>query len=141
MPRRIGNPHARRRHFIKEWREFRGLTQDELAEQMDATKAAISRVETRKAGYTQDFLELCSAALEVEPAILISRPPTEADRRPSDIGTRPRSKRDRDEGAVLRALKASPPASPPDSSDDIVNKAAQQLIDIIAKALSKAKKR
>lgn len=80
MPPRIGSPSRRRRHFIKEWREFRGLTQQQLAELLDTDKASISRVEDLKQGYTQDSLEAIADALGTHAAVLLTRLPTEADR-------------------------------------------------------------
>jgi transcriptional regulator with XRE-family HTH domain len=76
MPR-VGNPKKRRRHFIREWRQHRGLTQEMLAERLETTKANISRVESLKQGYTQDFLEACAEALSTEPASLLTRDPTD----------------------------------------------------------------
>jgi transcriptional regulator with XRE-family HTH domain len=78
MPR-VGNPKNRRRHFIKEWRLHRGLTQQTLADRLETTKANISRVETLKQGYTQDFLEACAEALGTTPASLIMRDPSKAE--------------------------------------------------------------
>ena len=75
MPR-VGNPKNRRPHFIREWREFRGLTQEQLADRLGTTKANISRVENRRQGYTQDFLEACADALMTEPASLLIRDPS-----------------------------------------------------------------
>lgn len=80
MPPRIGNPARRRRHFIKEWREFRELTQEQLADMLGTTKTSISRIEDLKQGYTQDFLDACADALGTHPGVLLMRPPTEADR-------------------------------------------------------------
>lgn len=79
MPPRIGNPTRRRRHFIKEWREFRSLTQQQLADILKTTKTSISRIEDLKTGYTQDFLEACADALGTHAATLLSRAPTPAD--------------------------------------------------------------
>src|SRR2546430_17472676 len=76
MPR-VGNPKHRRRHFIREWRQHRGLTQELLAERLETTKANISRVENLKQGYTQDFLEACAAALSTDVASLLIRDPTD----------------------------------------------------------------
>lgn len=85
MPARIGNPAMRRRHFIKEWREFRGLTQQQLAEMIgeDTKKGSISRIEDMTTGYTQDTLEAIANALGTHPATLLMRGPTEADRVPA----------------------------------------------------------
>lgn len=84
MPPRRTNwnrtPEQRRRTFIQDWREFRGLTQEALAEMLDTTKATISRIEGRKIGYSQDFLEACADALGTHVATLLSRAPGEADR-------------------------------------------------------------
>jgi transcriptional regulator with XRE-family HTH domain len=74
MPR-VGNPENRRRHFVREWRKFRGLTQEKLAEKLDTTKANISRIENLHQGYTQDFLEACAEVLKVDPAALLSENP------------------------------------------------------------------
>jgi transcriptional regulator with XRE-family HTH domain len=82
MPRRIGNPARRRRHFIKEWREFRGLSQEQLAFALDTTTASISRIEALKTGYTQDFLEACADALGTHPAMLLTRAPNDSDAEP-----------------------------------------------------------
>lgn len=79
MPARIGDPNKRRRHFIKEWRKFRELTQEQLAEMMGTTKTSISRIEDLKQGYSQDFLEACAEALGTHPGTLLMRGPTPAD--------------------------------------------------------------
>lgn len=79
MPSRSGDSSRRRRHFIQEWREFRELTQEELAERLDMTKASISRIENLKQGYTQNFLEACADALGTHPGTLLMRGPTQAD--------------------------------------------------------------
>lgn len=100
MPPRKPNwnrtPEQRRRTFIAEWREFRGLTQEGLADLLDTTKATISRIEGRKIGYSQDFLEACADALGTHVASLLSRAPTDADRivvMPPEQGRRaPRSR-------------------------------------------------
>lgn len=81
-PRKLNwnrSPAQRRRTFIAEWREFRGLTQEQLAERLDTTKATISRIENRVIGYSQDFLEACADALGTHPANLLSRPPRKDD--------------------------------------------------------------
>jgi transcriptional regulator with XRE-family HTH domain len=76
MPR-VGNPKHRRRHYIRAWREHRGLTQEQLADRLDTTKANISRIENLRQGYTQDFLEACADALRTDPASLIMRDPSD----------------------------------------------------------------
>jgi transcriptional regulator with XRE-family HTH domain len=91
MPRRIGNSAHRRRHFIREWRLFRSLTQEALADMLGTTKTSISRIEDLKQGYTQDFLEACADALGTHPGALLTRMPTEADREPEIVPQRRRA--------------------------------------------------
>lgn len=79
MPKRIGDPRRRRRHYIREWREFRGMTQERLADLLGTTKTSISRIEDLKQGYTQDFLEACADALGTHPGTLLTRMPGDAD--------------------------------------------------------------
>lgn len=79
MPPRIGNPQRRRRHFIKEWREFRGLSQEQLGALVGTSKANISRIEDLKQGYTQDGLEAIADALGTHVATLLTRAPTPQD--------------------------------------------------------------
>ena len=59
--------------YIAEWREFRGLSQEVLADRMDATGASVSRVESRQPPYSQDWLEVAAEILGCTPADLISR--------------------------------------------------------------------
>jgi transcriptional regulator with XRE-family HTH domain len=79
MSLRFQKPGAeRRRHFIKEWRNHRGLTLDRLADRVEISKATLSRIEGGKQPYTQDTLEALADALQCEPADLIMRDPTQA---------------------------------------------------------------
>jgi transcriptional regulator with XRE-family HTH domain len=79
MSQRIGYrpKRPRRRTFIKQWREYRDLTQDDLAERLETSKASISRIENGEQAYTQDFLEACADALRTDPASLLMRDPTD----------------------------------------------------------------
>lgn len=75
MPRRIAHSPHRRRTFIREWREHRNLTQEALADRLEMSAAQLSRLETGKQGYTQDFLEACAQALSTDvPSLLIRNP-------------------------------------------------------------------
>jgi transcriptional regulator with XRE-family HTH domain len=74
MPR-VGNPKRRRPHFVRAWRKFRGLTQEQLADRLHTTKPTISRLENLRQGYTQDFLEACADVLGTDPASLIAQAP------------------------------------------------------------------
>lgn len=77
MSKRIGYNPKRKRcpTFIKQWREYRNLSQDALAERLETSKASISRIESGEQAYTQDFLEACADALMTDPASLLMRLP------------------------------------------------------------------
>ena len=77
MPRRIGHKKQRRKNFIKEWREERGLTQAQLAERLECSEASISRVETGKQTLTGDLRDAIADALSVDPSSLEMRNPAE----------------------------------------------------------------
>lgn len=66
---------AKQRHFIREWRKFRGMTQEQLAERIGVTKSYVSKVEAGKRRYDQPFLEAASEVLRCEPADLLVRDP------------------------------------------------------------------
>lgn len=77
MPRRVAFATARRRTFIKEWREFRQLTLERLADRLGMSKAQLSRIENGLSPYTQDFLEACAHALMTDEASLLMRDPSD----------------------------------------------------------------
>lgn len=66
---------AKQRHFIREWRQAKNLTQEQLAERIGITKSYLSKIETGKKRYDQPFLEAAAEALSCEPADLIVRNP------------------------------------------------------------------
>ncbi len=75
MPRRIRGQRPRRRTFIREWREFRTLTQEALAGRLDMSAAQLSRIESGVQPYTQDVLEMIADALQTDPPSLLMRRP------------------------------------------------------------------
>lgn len=68
----------RRRHFIKEWRDFRGLTQERAAERVNVSSTTWGRIEKGDVPYNQDFLEEAAYALGCEPWDLLNRDPSKA---------------------------------------------------------------
>lgn len=63
-------------HYIREWRKFRGYSQERLAEMVGVTHGAISQLENGRTHYTQSMLEALADALMTEPASLLMRDPT-----------------------------------------------------------------
>jgi transcriptional regulator with XRE-family HTH domain len=65
------------RHFIKEWRVHKRLTQEQFAERVGISRAYLSKIESGKRRYDQPFLEAAADILSCEPADLIMRNPTD----------------------------------------------------------------
>lgn len=63
--------------FIAEWRDSLGLKQEEVAEQIQMSRSALSKIETADAPYTQRTLEAIARALGCEPYDLLLRSPTD----------------------------------------------------------------
>ena len=76
MPKRSGKfDTERRRHFIREWRKHRNLTQGQLAARLEMSVANLSRIETGEQPYTQPVLEAIADALLCPPQDIIARDP------------------------------------------------------------------
>lgn len=65
------------RHYIREWRKHRQLTQEQLAERIGIDKSYLSKIENGKKRYDQPFLEAAAEAMSCEPGDLIVRDPSE----------------------------------------------------------------
>jgi transcriptional regulator with XRE-family HTH domain len=70
---------AKQRHFIREWRKHRGLTQAQLAERIGIAESYVSKIESGKRRYDQPFLEAAADVLRCDPADLIIRDPSDPD--------------------------------------------------------------
>ena len=80
MPGRVQfKKRPRRPTFVRQWREYRGLSQEQLAERLEMSAAQLSRVETGKQPYTQDFLEAVAEALRTDVPSLLMRDPLKED--------------------------------------------------------------
>ena len=63
------------RTFLREWREYRGLTQEQAVERLNISRALLSKIENAKSPYTQGFMEAAAEAYGCEVADLIMRDP------------------------------------------------------------------
>ncbi|MEL6323785.1 MAG: helix-turn-helix transcriptional regulator [Pseudomonadota bacterium] len=70
------------KHYIREWRKFRGLTQKQLTERMEhapgeelISQMSVSRIERGTQPYSQPILEALAIALDVTPAMLLEVDP------------------------------------------------------------------
>lgn len=61
------------RHFIKEWRKYRGLNQEQLAGRIEMSTASISQIETYTQGWTDETLAAIADALDCAPGDLLIR--------------------------------------------------------------------
>lgn len=73
MPPRIG-PRRPTRIFLKEWRELRGLTQEQLAGRLGTTDVTVSRWETGRAKLNTDVMAAIAEALAITPGDLFRDP-------------------------------------------------------------------
>lgn len=64
-----------RRFYLREWRTYRRLTQQQLGDRVNMTKGRISELENRKRRYNEDMLGALAEALSCEPWELIGRNP------------------------------------------------------------------
>lgn len=64
------------RLYLREWRKFRDMTQEQLAEQMELTKGFISQLENGKERWNATHLARASRALRCEPAELLTIDPS-----------------------------------------------------------------
>lgn len=64
------------RTFLKEWREFRNLTQEAAAGRLGISRTLLSKIENAKSPYSQPFLEAAADAYGTTVASLLMRDPT-----------------------------------------------------------------
>lgn len=63
-----------KRNHLGEWRQYRKLSQDQLAEAAGTSKATISRLEGGQRGLSQKWLETLAPLLNATPALLLESP-------------------------------------------------------------------
>ena len=61
-------------HFLKEWREERQLTQDQLGDRVGLTHSSISRLETGQSKLTEHAILKLARALQITPGDLFRSP-------------------------------------------------------------------
>jgi transcriptional regulator with XRE-family HTH domain len=74
MRRHVGRM-TKPKHFLREWRQYKGLTLEQIAERLHSTHATISRIERGKLPYNQALLEKLAEEYGTEPASLLMRDP------------------------------------------------------------------
>lgn len=61
--------------FIRAWRNFRGLSQEQMAGRVDMSRENYSKIENGKVPYNQDFLEMAAFSLNCTTSDLLERDP------------------------------------------------------------------
>ena len=61
--------------YLKEWRVFRNLTVEELAEAANLSTGNVSAIENHTQGYSAESLEALAQALKIDKATLLSIDP------------------------------------------------------------------
>lgn len=76
------------RNYLKEWRVYRGMSQDELAAKIDTTKAVISLLENEKRPLSSKWLRRLAEALDTQPGYILDHDPNEINSDIFDIWSR-----------------------------------------------------
>jgi transcriptional regulator with XRE-family HTH domain len=75
MPRVTPRAKPLNRTFLRQWREYRHLSQEKAASRMGIDRSLLSKIENGKAQYNQGFLEAASMAYMCEVVDLLIRDP------------------------------------------------------------------
>ena len=92
----------RTKHFFKEWREYRGLTQEQAIGRLGWSQSKISRLESGVTPYDQDDLEAAASAYRCDPTDLIRVDPTKE----GEVVDLMRLIDDKNRAVAIRMLKA-----------------------------------
>ena len=71
-------PRVRPRNFVRQWRKYRRLTQEQLAGQAGISVAAVSQIETGDQGYSAETLQALADALGCVAGDLLRFDPTDS---------------------------------------------------------------
>jgi transcriptional regulator with XRE-family HTH domain len=63
--------------YLRDWRRYRGLTQEKLAERAGVTQGMISHLENGRTDYSGHILTALAEALNCEPVDLLTRNPSD----------------------------------------------------------------
>ncbi len=79
MARQKKPTHHREKTYLKEWRKFRGLSQEAMAERVEIDRTTYNRIERGVLPYNQDTLERMAHAIGCDAADLLAVNPLETD--------------------------------------------------------------
>ena len=91
-------------HYLREWRKFRHMTQQELADALDTSKSVISDMERGELQLSPKWLRRIAPILDTQPGYILDHDPNELNNDIIDIWAHIDAK-DRDQAArVLRSF-------------------------------------
>ncbi len=99
------SPRKRLTTYLREWREFRGKNQIDVAEAIGVKQSTLSRAETGKTPYDQDLLEKLALQYGCDPADLLTIDPLKPDP-PRLVYDRLRHASKEDQEQVMRVIDA-----------------------------------
>lgn len=123
-------------HYLKEWRDFRGLSQEQLAEaaKPSASKSAISKLEKGKRKLTAAWMRRLAPPLGIDPGDFF-RPPSVEARPMQDLRVIAREVANQVKVEILNEvramfadLKAQAPPSPTEPEGERANNGAKKKI-------------
>ena len=79
---RVADDYTPPHHYLREWREFKRLTQEQFAELLGTSKSQISDLENSNRGLGYKWLWKASEALKIRPGFILEHDPEEL---PTDI--------------------------------------------------------
>jgi transcriptional regulator with XRE-family HTH domain len=72
-------PHDRHKTFLRNWRDYRGKVQDDVASDLEIDRTTLSKIERGVLPYNQDFLERLSMIYGCEASDLLDIDPLKPD--------------------------------------------------------------
>lgn len=79
MVKKLADTPSRAPTFMREWRLYRGLTQEDAAERVQLDRTTYNRIENGKLPYNQDFLEKLALSYGCDPADILTIDPLKPD--------------------------------------------------------------
>lgn len=64
------------KHYIREWRKYRGFTQEQLANAIAIHRSQLNKIERGRRYHTRPIIEAIAASLRCEPDDLVRRHPS-----------------------------------------------------------------
>lgn len=89
-----------RRTFLREWRLYRGLTQEQAADRIGIDYTTLGKIERRLVPYNQGMLEAAAEAYACEPWQILNVDPTKA----GDVVDLTRILKDRDPKVIAEII-------------------------------------